>query len=283
MPSVGDVLAGRYRVEARLGSGGMATVFRARDLRLDRDVAVKVLLPNMALDPVVAARFDREARALAAAAHPSVVSVFDVEQGNPDTGSEPFYVMELCDGGSLAERLATDGRLPPPEVAAIIESVADGLADLHRRGVIHRDVKPHNILFSGGRAKLADFGLARGEEATDLTSAGTTIGHAGLAGAGAPRGQSCDTRERCLRPGGRRLPVPDRSIAGARWIGPRGRGVQCPTGTTRVGVRAGAGCGVRWAGGSRAVEGGGRSVVPASAGGWASRSGSATPRPGRRT
>ena len=98
---------------------------------------------------------------MAAAAHPSVVSVFDVEPGDADTGREPFYVMELCDGGSLADRLATVGRLPPPEVAAIVESVADGLVDLHGRGMIHRDVKPHNILFSGGRAKLADFGLAR--------------------------------------------------------------------------------------------------------------------------
>jgi eukaryotic-like serine/threonine-protein kinase len=176
MPSVGDVLAGRYRVAARLGSGGMATVFRARDVRLDRDVAIKVLLPNMALDPAVAARFDREARALASAAHPSIVGVFDVEPGDVEAGLEPFYVMELCDGGSLADRLATDGRLPPTEVATIIGSVADGLANLHGRGVIHRDVKPHNILFSGGRAKLADFGLARGGEATDLTSAGTTMG-----------------------------------------------------------------------------------------------------------
>jgi eukaryotic-like serine/threonine-protein kinase len=179
MPLVGDVLAGRYRIDAPLGVGGMASVYRARDLRLERDVAVKVLLPNLAADGVLAKRFDREARSLAAAAHPNVVSVFDVEPGDPATGREPFYVMELCDGGSLADRLAQRGRLEPGEVAATVATVADGLAELHRRGFVHRDVKPHNILFSGGRAKLADFGVATTGAATDmtaLTAVGTTMG-----------------------------------------------------------------------------------------------------------
>jgi len=179
MPIVGDVLAGRYRVDAPIGVGGMASVYRARDLRLERDVAVKVLLPNLAADPVLAMRFDREARALAAAAHPNVVSVYDVEPGDPATGREPFYVMELCAGGSLADRIAVAGRLEPHEVAAIVGAVAEGLAELHRRGLVHRDVKPHNILFSGGRPKLADFGVATSGATTDmtaLTAVGTTIG-----------------------------------------------------------------------------------------------------------
>jgi serine/threonine protein kinase len=179
MPIVGDVLAGRYRVDAPLGVGGMASVYRARDLRLDRDVAVKVLLPNLAADPVLARRFDREARALAAAAHAGVVAVFDVEPGDPTTGREPFYVMELCDGGSLADRFGRRDRLDPRELAATIAAVANGLGELHRGGVVHRDVKPHNILFSGGRPKLADFGLATSGTRTDmtaLTAAGTTMG-----------------------------------------------------------------------------------------------------------
>lgn len=179
MPIVGDVLAGRYRIEAPIGAGGMASVYRARDLRLERDVAIKVLLPNLAADPALAQRFDREARALAAAAHPNVVNVYDVEPGDPATGREPFYVMELCSGGSLAERLAQRGRLPPGEVAAVVAAVADGLADLHRRGFVHRDVKPHNILFAGERPKLADFGLARPADRSDLTAltaVGTTVG-----------------------------------------------------------------------------------------------------------
>ena len=198
MPIVGDVLAERYRVDAPLGVGGMASVYRAHDLRLDRDVAVKVLLPNLAADPAVAKRFDREARSLAATAHPSVVSVFDVEPGDPATGREPFYVMELCDGGSLADRIARQGRLDPATLAAVIAAVAEGLADLHRRGVVHRDVKPHNILFSGGRPKLADFGLAtsgRGAESA-LTAAGTTVGTLAYLApeliAGAPASQASD-------------------------------------------------------------------------------------------
>jgi serine/threonine-protein kinase len=179
MPIVGDVLAGRYRIDAPIGAGGMASVYRARDLRLERDVAIKVLLPNLAADPALARRFDREARALAAAAHPNVVNVFDVEPGDPATGREPFYVMELCGGGSLAERLVRRRRLPPGEVAAVIAAVADGLADLHRRGFVHRDVKPHNILYAGERPKLADFGLARPvdpSELTALTAAYATVG-----------------------------------------------------------------------------------------------------------
>jgi len=179
MPIVGDVLAGRYRIDAPIGVGGMASVYRAADLRLEREVAVKVLLPNLAADPTVAKRFEREALALAATSHPSVVKVFDVEPGDPATGREPFYVMELCEGGSLADRLAMRGRLDPAEVVDVIGAVAAGLTDLHGRGFVHRDVKPHNILFDHERARLADFGLARSDrdsELTALTATGTTAG-----------------------------------------------------------------------------------------------------------
>jgi eukaryotic-like serine/threonine-protein kinase len=179
MPIVGDVLAGRYRIDAPIGVGGMASVYRAADLRLERDVAVKVLLPNLAADPALAQRFEREALALAATSHPSVVKVFDVEPGDLDTGREPFYVMELCDDGSLADRLRTRARLEPGEVVDVIGAVAAGLGDLHARGFVHRDVKPHNILFDHERALLADFGLARSEEASELsslTASGATVG-----------------------------------------------------------------------------------------------------------
>ncbi len=179
MPIVGDVLAERYRIDAPIGVGGMASVYRAADLRLERDVAVKVLLPNLAADPALAQRFEREALALAATSHPSVVKVFDVEPGDPATGREPFYVMELCDGGSLADRLRTSGRLEPGELVDVIAAVAAGLGDLHGRGFVHRDVKPHNILFDDERARLADFGLARSEdvsELTSLTASGATVG-----------------------------------------------------------------------------------------------------------
>ena len=179
MPIVGDVLAERYRIDVPIGVGGMASVYRAADLRLERDVAIKVLLPNLAADPALAQRFEREALALAATSHPSVVKVFDVEPGDPATGREPFYVMELCDGGSLADRLAARGRLQPGELVEVIAAVAAGLADLHGRSFVHRDVKPHNILFDHERARLADFGLARSDQASELTSltmSGATVG-----------------------------------------------------------------------------------------------------------
>ncbi len=182
MPAPGAVLAGRYRIVSPLGSGGMATVHRARDERLDRDVAIKILLPNHAGDPVLAARFEREARSLAAAAHPGVVAVFDVDPGDAAAGVEPFFVMELCEGGSLGDRLAGGRRISPDDLIPILISVADGLAGLHARGVVHRDVKPSNILLAPSRAKLADFGLARSDDAaaaSDLTAPGTTVGTMG--------------------------------------------------------------------------------------------------------
>ena len=157
----------------------MATVHRARDERLERDVAVKILLPNHAGDPATAARFEREARSLAAATHPNVVAVYDVDAGDPAAGRDPFFVMELCPGGSLATRMAAGRRMSPDELVPILVSVADGLADLHRRGVVHRDVKPQNILLAADRAKLADFGLAQADDnegLSDLTAPGTAVG-----------------------------------------------------------------------------------------------------------
>jgi eukaryotic-like serine/threonine-protein kinase len=179
VPAVGDLLADRYRIDGVLGAGGMATVYAATDLRLERQVAVKVLLPNLARDASLAERFDREARILASVAHPNVADIFDVERGDPEAGREPFYVMELCGGGSLASRIEAAGPLEPGELVPIVVSVAAALGELHRRGLIHRDVKPANILFTGGRPKLADFGLAKsGDKAgyETLTAPGTAIG-----------------------------------------------------------------------------------------------------------
>jgi eukaryotic-like serine/threonine-protein kinase len=178
MPIVGDVLADRYRIESVLGVGGMAAVYRATDLRLDRQVAVKVLAANLAADPQFAERFNREAGAMASFSHPNVAAVYDVEPGEPSTGREPFYVMEYCEGGSLADRLKA-GPIPPVELVPIVTATSDGLDELHRHGLIHRDVKPANILFSGDRAKLADFGVARSEgphDRTPLTLPGSTLG-----------------------------------------------------------------------------------------------------------
>jgi Protein kinase domain len=182
MPAPGDHLADRYRIDALIGSGGMATVYRAHDERLDRDVAIKVLLPNLAGDPVVAERFEREARSMAAVADPGLVAVFDVDPGDPPNGREPFVVMELCPGGSLADRLGPDRPMPPDELVPILVAIANALATLHRAGLSHRDVKPSNILFAD-RVKLADFGLVRAGASAgaadglgDLTEPGTAIG-----------------------------------------------------------------------------------------------------------
>jgi serine/threonine protein kinase len=178
MARLGEVLADRYRIDAPLGVGGMATVHRARDLRLGRDVAVKVLLPDLATDGMVVERFVREAHALAAINHPAVVSVYDVDPGDPAARREPFYVMELCPDGSLADRLRARGPLPPDVAVPWLVSVAQGLAELHRHGLVHRDVKPHNVLLSGERAKLGDFGivLAESGDEVELTAEGTTLG-----------------------------------------------------------------------------------------------------------
>jgi hypothetical protein len=179
MPVVGDVLADRYRIESVLGVGGMASVYRATDLRLDRQVAVKVLAANLAADTQFAERFNREAAAMAGFSHPNVAAVYDVEPGDPTTGREPFYVMEYCERGSLADRLRDTGPIPAAELVPIVAAISDGLAELHRNGLIHRDVKPANILFAGDRPRLADFGVARSEgpDAADaLTLPGSTIG-----------------------------------------------------------------------------------------------------------
>jgi serine/threonine protein kinase len=173
MTAIGQDLGSRYRIEALLGAGGMATVYRARDLRLDRAVAVKVLSPNLATDKTVARRFEQEARFLAAVSHPSIVSVYDVGEA----AGEPFFVMELVEGETLTDRLAHGGPLPPDDAVRVLTDIAEGLLVLHRGGFVHRDVKPQNILLPReGRAKLADFGLVRDGRASDLTAPGTAVG-----------------------------------------------------------------------------------------------------------
>ena len=157
----------------------MGTVWRAHDQQLDRDVALKVLGPSLAGDPALAERFDREARALAAVASPHVVAIYDVV-ARP--GADPFIVMELCPGGSLGDRLDRAGRLPVDDALPLLADAAEGLAALHARGILHRDVTPRNVLLAGGRAKLGDLGVAHegapGERRprSDLTDPGTTVG-----------------------------------------------------------------------------------------------------------
>ncbi len=173
MPEVGRVLGDRYRLIELLGEGGMATIYRAHDRQLDRDVAVKLLRPQYGRDAGFIARFRQEAQSAASLNHPNVVNVYDY--GTDEAG--PFIVMELIDGENLAEILRERGFLPPLAAAGIAEQVAEGLSVAHERGIVHRDIKPSNILLArDGRAKVVDFGIARALVEAQLTLPGTTLG-----------------------------------------------------------------------------------------------------------
>ena len=173
MTEIGSVLGGRYRLLELLGQGGMATIYRARDAQLDRDVAVKLLRPEFGQDPDFLSRFRDEAKAAASLSHPNVVAVFDF--GEDPTG--PYIVMELVDGQDLASILRENGPLPPRQAARVTAEVAKALHAAHVRGLIHRDVKPSNILVGrDGRIRVADFGIARAVSEAQVTLPGTTMG-----------------------------------------------------------------------------------------------------------
>src|SRR5438552_6043578 len=151
---IGEIV-GHYRIERRLGEGGMGVVFAARDERLERPVALKLVRTELN-DPQLLARFWREARAAAALNHPGICQVYEI--GESEAG-RPFIVMELLEGQPLAERI-TSKPLPPGEVARVGIAVLEALAALHTRGFVHRDVKPSNVFLLGdGWVKLLDFGL----------------------------------------------------------------------------------------------------------------------------
>lgn len=172
---IGEMLERRYRVDAPIARGGMSTVYRGLDTRLDRPVAIKVMDPQFAGDPAFLTRFEFEARAVARLKHPALVAVYD--QGSDR--NHVFLVMELVDGGTLRELLRERGPMPPHAVAAVVAPVLDALAVAHRAGLVHRDVKPENILISDtGEVKIADFGLVRAAAAATTTSNSVILGTA---------------------------------------------------------------------------------------------------------
>jgi eukaryotic-like serine/threonine-protein kinase len=170
---LGTVLGGRYRLIELLGQGGMATIYRARDAQLERDVAVKVLRPEYGADPDFLDRFRNEAQSAASLNHPSVVAVYDY--GTDPVG--PFIVMELVEGEDLATIVRRSGALPPRAAARLVAQAARAIEAAHARGFVHRDIKPGNILVTrDGRVKVADFGIARAMAESALTLPGTTLG-----------------------------------------------------------------------------------------------------------
>ena len=176
-PPTDQLFASRYRLEGRLGVGGMSTVQLAFDTRLERYVAVKLLAEHLAEDPGFVARFRREALAAARLVHPNVVQVFDF--GLDDASGRQFIVMEHVEGNSCAEILRDRGHLAPAEAVDILAQACRGLEYAHRNGVVHRDVKPGNLLRSqDGVVKLADFGIAKASEDSDITKVGSVLGTA---------------------------------------------------------------------------------------------------------
>ncbi|BAS08458.1 serine/threonine-protein kinase PK-1 [Arthrobacter sp. Hiyo4] len=186
---VGTLVDNRYAVRSKLARGGMSTVYLATDLRLERDVALKVLHPHLATDETFLDRLGREAKAAAKLSHAHVVGVLD--QGHD--GQTAYLVMEHIKGHTLRDVIRSKGALPPRLALALIDPVVQGLGAAHAAGLIHRDVKPENVLIADdGRIKIGDFGLARA--VTTSTSTGTLIGTVGYLSPELVLGKQADTR-----------------------------------------------------------------------------------------
>jgi eukaryotic-like serine/threonine-protein kinase len=173
LAEIGTILGGRYRLVELLGQGGMARIYRGHDTQLDRDVAVKILRPEYGRDPDFSSRFRQEAQNAASLNHPNIVGVHDY--GQDEAG--PFIVMELVDGEDLASIIKRSGGLPPRQAARIIAEAARALHAAHQRGIVHRDVKPGNVMINrDGQVKVTDFGIARAMAEAQMTLPGMTLG-----------------------------------------------------------------------------------------------------------
>jgi serine/threonine protein kinase len=186
-------IAGRYRIEGRLGVGGMSTVYLAFDERLERNVAIKLLAEHLADDPTFVSRFRREALAAARLVHPNIVQVFDF--GFDERQHQHFIVMEHVSGNSCAELLRDRGHLEVDEAVDILSQACRGLDYAHRNGVVHRDVKPGNLLVSDSDVvKLADFGIARATDQSSITQVGSVLGTAAYLAPEQARGEEAGPR-----------------------------------------------------------------------------------------
>src|SRR5271154_1006541 len=183
MTVLGTLLGGRYRLDAQIGRGGMSTVYRSFDTVLERPVAIKLMHREIATDSDQLERFRREARSVAQLNHPHVVTVIDAGEEPPDDGDldgvagRPYIVLEYVDGETLKHVIRREGQLEIPQAIAYAIEIARALGAAHERQIVHRDVKPHNVLISEeGGAKITDFGIARTLSEEGLTIAGRVLG-----------------------------------------------------------------------------------------------------------
>ena len=192
-----QVLGERYEIGGVLGRGGMAEVHRGRDLRLGREVAVKVLRHDLARDPSFQVRFRREAQAAASLNHPAIVAVYDTGEDRTSTGATPYIVMEYVEGDTLRDVLRREGRLSPHRAMTLAADICGALDFSHRNGIVHRDVKPGNVMITPqGTVKVMDFGIARAvsDSAATMTSTAAVIGTAQYLSPEQARGEGVDAR-----------------------------------------------------------------------------------------
>ena len=192
-----QVLGERYQIGGVLGRGGMAEVHRGRDLRLGREVAVKVLRHDLARDPSFQVRFRREAQASASLNHPAIVAVYDTGEDRTSTGATPYIVMEYVEGETLRDVLRREGHLSPERAMSLSADICGALDFSHRNGIVHRDVKPGNVMITPqGTVKVMDFGIARAvsDSAATMTSTAAVIGTAQYLSPEQARGESVDAR-----------------------------------------------------------------------------------------
>ena len=192
-----SVLGERYEIGGVLGRGGMAEVHRGRDLRLGREVAVKVLRQDLARDPSSQVRFRREAQAAASLNHPAIVAVYDTGEDRTASGATPYIVMEYVEGDTLRDVLRREGRLSPERAMSLTADICAALDFSHRNGIVHRDVKPGNVMITPqGTVKVMDFGIARAvsDSAATMTSTAAVIGTAQYLSPEQARGEGVDAR-----------------------------------------------------------------------------------------
>jgi eukaryotic-like serine/threonine-protein kinase len=191
------LLGGRYELDGVIGRGGMAEVYRARDLRLDRVVAIKTLRSDLARDPTFQARFRREAQSAASLNHPSVIAVYDTGEDMLDHNPVPYIVMEYVEGRTLRDVLQEEHRLPAERALQMTDGILRALDYSHRGGIVHRDIKPANVMLTaGGEVKVMDFGIARAlaDSAATMTATAQVIGTAQYLSPEQARGERVDAR-----------------------------------------------------------------------------------------